>query len=131
MRQSKGHPDQALKAFALEMEHLMRKHNVCGFFAIASPEAAEFDMTFAPWSAAQFERDPDGHVGLRIKAKKEEREKIEATFHALYSMRDMAIEHARSLANICAGIEHKYPGMVHHTPLRDNDTFRGDEAEIR
>lgn len=125
-----AHEDKALKAFALELEHLMKKHEVMGFFAIASKDAAEFNIALPAWSAAQWERDPQGRIALRFKAKKEERERIEATVHGVWSLRDMAIQHAVNFSAIVAQFEERYPGAVHHTKLHDNDSFTGEDARV-
>lgn len=122
-----GHKNQKLKAFAIELEHLMKKHEVCGFFGLASKDAAEFNMVFAPWSLIQFEKEPAGRVALRIRTRKAEKERTDASFHALYAMRDMAAKTAFNFQHVIDYIDKKYPGMVEHHPFTD---FEGQEVDM-
>jgi hypothetical protein len=77
--------DPKLKEALAEIEAICHKYGIGAAIALASSTHAEFGTIFPWWSGLQVE---DG--GFRIKLRKAEEEKAEATMHLAYCLRDMS-----------------------------------------
>jgi hypothetical protein len=77
--------DPKLKEAIAEIETICEKYGIGAAISLASSTHAEFGTIFPSWSGLQVE---DG--GFRIKLRKAEEEKVEATMHLAYCLRDMS-----------------------------------------
>lgn len=71
--------DPKLKQVAVEIRAVLEKHDVGAFVTLTSPTHSEFVMHLPSWSGLSLENDDQGKPRLRIRIKKEEKQKAEAT----------------------------------------------------
>lgn len=76
--------DPKLKQAAAEMRNILKKYDISAFVSLTSKTHSEFVFHLPTWSGVQFEEDANGHTQFRIKIKKEEQAKAEATTWMVY-----------------------------------------------
>ncbi len=77
--------DPKLKDAAAEIDAVLQKYGIAGFYGLASSTHAEFKLTFPQWSLISTE-----HEHVRFRARSAEPERTEASVHLAFSLRDIA-----------------------------------------
>lgn len=83
--------DPKLKIAMSEVEAVLRKHDIGGFFSLNSKLGGEFRFMLPSWGLLFEEETPKGPaVRLRIKVKEHTKEQVELTAAYIFSGRDIS-----------------------------------------
>jgi len=87
--------DARLKVVVEEVREVLKRHNVAGVLTLSSDTHGEFMTHFPSWCGLQLEG-----AGVRIRIKKEEHAKAEATLKVLVYLRDLLAMNAVAIRDI-------------------------------
>ncbi len=99
--------EPSLHAFVEDLKAQVRKREYGALLIVASSTHTEFVLDlFPPWSCVQYEEQPDGSMGFRVKAKSSEGDspRFESSLHVLLTIRDLALQKAAELIHISDAI---------------------------
>lgn len=109
-----------------EIENVLKKHDICGFFGLFDENNVEFKMHVeASWSLVEFQINPDHTANVKIKMRKNMQKEMDATGGFLFNMRDLAALFFNQSDLLCKKIcEH---AKVTHTPFSG---FNNDDRDL-
>lgn len=108
--------DPKLKECMRKIEALCNEYDCGGYFSLVSETHGEFRYVFPKWTALTEELDATGKVtGVRLKCKKEEKEKAELTAHFIHSNLDVVLMMFKLFSYLVDETKKKW--NTEHTPF--------------
>ena len=115
-----NHPavDPVLKQAAKEIEAVLSKHGIGGFFVLGSRTHGETRIFFPDWSKIQPVYDEKGAVALHLRASKtDDRADVEASIGFVLSCRDACAVNFRLYEGVVKALGQHFE--IEHTPFKD------------
>ena len=115
-KRKKGY-DSKLRTAMGEIENVIKKHDIAGFFGLFSKTHVEFKFEpMATWSLIEMgPRNEDHSVNVKIKMRPKLQEEMDATGALVFNMRDLAALFLMNAQELCEKIKER--AVVTHTPF--------------
>lgn len=117
--------DPKLKECIARIEKLCEEYDCGGSVSLVSRTHGEFRYVLPKWTGFTEEPDQQGKTQIRLKVKKEEREKAELSAHFIHSERDTAALFFSFFDGFIRATEDKW--KTEHTPFHQFRPHRKDE----
>ena len=117
--------DPKLKECMARIEKLCEEYDVGGSVSLISREGGEFRYVLPKWTAFIEEVTADGIERIRLRCKKEEREKAQLTAHFIHSGRDTAALFFKFFDEFVRATDAKW--QTEHTAFHKFRAHRKDE----
>lgn len=122
--------DPKLASLAAKIQTILEQEGVAGTVALASPTHGEYVSFLPAWCGVQPILGPNGELGIRVKVKSSDSEHVNASAHAVLSLRDQSMMMAANwikMADVMMDVLKKHGVEVEHEPFGGNPpayTFR-------